>query len=417
MHFLTRGDALHRFGRCALVLLFFWLDVPAHGAMEIEGIQNGTAPASNYDRFDNSSSWIGNPANWPGGAPPNSNPNPWAGVGRDSSLDRWATLISPSFIISANHYCPSVGDTIQFDYTNNPNGPIETRTVTASEWLQVAVPGDTGDVWIGKLNSPITDLPSYPILNLPTQAGDNTPYGGLGISTFGLSTSAPGTATSVRLGRNVINSNSAVYASFDPTFTNVSNAYIYSFDYDSPGVGPDESQVMVGDSGAPSFFLYAGGSPALLGLHWYNTANVISGDTWLTKYVGDIQTGMNQLGNPNNDTVKTVSPLRGDFNLDGKVDDSDILAMEKALANLSQYESQHGMNAAYLDDIGDINGDGKVNNADLRALINMLHNHTESAQSALVPEPASWLLSVLSLLALCLIGRQGRIRLPTFRTS
>ncbi len=37
-------------------------------AMEIQGIVNGTAPASNYDRFDNSSAWIGNPANWAGGA-------------------------------------------------------------------------------------------------------------------------------------------------------------------------------------------------------------------------------------------------------------------------------------------------------------------------------------------------------------
>jgi len=43
----------------------------------------------------------------------------------------------------------------------------------------------------------------------------------------------------------------------------------YEFTYDNPGVGPDESQVMPGDSGGPSFFLYGGASPALVGVHWF----------------------------------------------------------------------------------------------------------------------------------------------------
>ncbi|HEY2826567.1 MAG TPA: hypothetical protein VGJ04_03120 [Pirellulales bacterium] len=337
----------------------------SQAAMEIQGIQNGTAPASNYDRFDNSPSWIGNPANWPGGAPPMAVQNPWMGVGRDATAGRWATLISPSFVVSANHFAPGNGDTIQFFYTNNPSGPVESRTLVASEWLQASVPGDQGDVWIGKLSAPITDMPSYPILSLPGAGSDA--YGGLGISTFGLSSDIPGTATSVRLGRNVIWKGTA--AMYTETAGSSEN-YAYTFSYSNPGVGADESQIMTGDSGGPSFFLYGGGTPALLGLHWFNNdpMDTVSADTWLTNYVTDLQTGMNQLGNAGGEKVKTIAPVPGDFNLDGKRTAADSAAMSAALGNLSKYETTHGMNDAYLNSIGDLNGDGKVDTADYNIL-------------------------------------------------
>ena len=79
--------------------------------------------------------------------------NPWMGVGRDVIAARWGTLISPSFIVSASHYAPNVGDTIQFFYTNSLTGGTESRTVVASESLAGTTPGDQGDVWIGKLSA------------------------------------------------------------------------------------------------------------------------------------------------------------------------------------------------------------------------------------------------------------------------
>jgi hypothetical protein len=384
----------------------------ARGAMEIEGLDNSTAPASNYDRFDNDPGWIGNPANWPGGAPAVNNAYPWQGVGRDSTLDRWGTLISPSFIISANHYPPVNGDTIQFNYNNDPNGPTETRTVIASESLQASVSGDQGDVWIGELNAPITDIASYPILTMPFY----NDYSRLGISTFGISSTFPGTATTVRMGRNVIDSGSAhYYTGFDPSQTGgVSNAYAFQYTYNNTpsnrGVGNDEAQVMPGDSGAPTFFLYGGGTPALLGLHWLEgtdvNGNPLSLDTWVSPYVNDIQTGMNQLealeaavNSPAvGETVKTIKPLLGDFNFDGHVNAADISAMEAALANLNNFESSHGLSSAYVNYIGDLNGDGQVNNADLQVLINDLK--TGHGSFSETPEPGSVVLLGLGGLAL-----------------
>jgi len=339
---------------CCLVFVLAWAS-SGQAAMEIQGIVDGTAPASNYDRFDNSPAWIGNPANWPGGAPAGGASNPWTGVGRDPA-GYWGTLISPSFIVSAYHFHPAIGDTIDFYLNNDPTSTPVVRTVVAAEGLQGSVPGDQGDVWVGKLSSPASGVATYPILKLPTT--DNSAYGGLGISTFGLSSDDNGNATSVRLGRNVITPGSAQFG------------YSYNFSYNNPGVGPDESQVMSGDSGAPSFFLYAGGTPALTGLHWYNNypVDTISGDTSLPSYVSDIQTGMNQLGNPGGETVKTISPVPGDFNFDGRVTSADVPAMAAALANPSNFESTHGLNDSYLNFIGDLNGDGKVDIADYNLL-------------------------------------------------
>lgn len=415
MHNAHRVEVLLRFDLWGTALLglaaMLWTG-GAQAAMEIEGLDNSTAPASNYDRYDNDPAWIGNPANWPGG-PPGTNagaPYVWSGVGRDPN-GYWGTMISPSFIISANHFHPQVGDSIQFNYNNDPSGPSETRTVLAGEWLQTSVSGDQGDVWIGELNSPVSsNVATYPLLTLPLL----TDYNNLGISTFGLSGSFPGNATTVRMGRNVIDAGTAqYYTGFDPSETGgVTNAYAFQYTFNNTmsnrGVGNDEAQVMPGDSGGPTFFLYAGGTPGLLGIHWLEGtagSNPISIDTFAAQYATDIQTGMNQLAAANvgtngsavADTVKTISPLLGDFNLDGHVNAADIAAMEAALTNLKSWESTHGMNDAYLDSIGDLNGDGKVNNADLQQLITLLK--TGGGSVSTVPEPASCVLLGLGVLA------------------
>jgi len=96
--------------------------------------------------------------------------------------------------------------------------------------------------------------------------------------------------------------------------------------------------------------------------------------------------------------------LLGDFNRDGHVDASDILAMEQALTNLNGYEAAKGLTNAQLLAIGDINNDGVVNTADLQALLDLLNSGGGS--STAVPEPASLvLLAAGSLMLMLLRGR------------
>ncbi|HZZ29341.1 MAG TPA: dockerin type I repeat-containing protein [Pirellulales bacterium] len=425
----------------------------ARGAEQIQGIQNSTAPASNYDRFDNSSSFIGNPANWPGGPPVNvpSTPYVWSGVGRTvptsndyingvnasgGYYDYWATMISPSFFVSAYHFHPATGDTVRFYYTNNAGGTsYEDETVTGGQAVEVAFPsaqGAQGDLWIGKLSTPVSsNVATYPILSLPfvSQYGDQS--GGLGVETFGLSdtpdevTYPYGTQATQRLGRNVINSGTAHY--YNSSQVGVANVdhtkggTVYEYSYDNPGVGPDESQVEVGDSGGPSFFLYGGSSPAILGVHWFegssDNVNInVSGDTLVPAYLASstglsgglsyIQAVMNMLGNPNSETVRTESPILGDMNFDGHVDSSDITAMEQALTNLTGYETKFGLNGDYLKFVGDLNHDGVVNNIDLQSLLNILLGGGGSISQ--VPEPGSITLLGLGGLAVLFYVRRRR---------
>ena len=169
-------------------------------------------------------------------------------MGRDTTQGTWATLISPNFVLSADHYHPAIGDTIAFYSSNNPNSTPFTRTIVAGEGCRNRVPGDSSDVWVGKLSAPVSGTASYPILKLPTAVGDNSAYGGLGIETFGLSDGNFATGTAVRLGRNVITPGSATSGS-------------YTFSFDAAGIGPDASQVIAGDSGAPSSSCMAAARP------------------------------------------------------------------------------------------------------------------------------------------------------------
>ncbi len=385
-------------------------------ALQVAGYTAATA--GQYDRFLNDPSFIGNPANWPAGDPTGNNPYPWSGVGRGVD-GRWGTMISPSYFLSASHFAPS--GTLRFYYTNDPNGGFEDHTIVSSV---VRIGGS--DVWLGQLDAPVSSsVAIYPILSL----SNNNKYGGLGIATFGLSDTnngVEGTATTVRLGTNNIDvtspfgnghvvqqqtiapSTGLVYAyDYNPTIPNPNNS--------SQNISqPNESFLNPGDSGGPSFFLYAGASPALVGIHWFASDGnpSFSGDTFVPGYISAIQAAMT------GETLSTVSPILGDFNLNGAVTQDDLTAMLGALTDISSYQTLHGLSNGYLKDIGDFNHDNVVNNADVQGLLDLLAANGAGSGLSLVPEPASVvLLAIGGLAVLWAARRKSRLSTPIWHNT
>jgi len=199
----------------------------------------------------------------------------WSGV-EISGGDGKATLISPSYVISANHNRPGgaspIGTSVSFRPGFNASTPTVSRTISESHRISGT------DIWVGKLDSPI--LPSenitfYPILK---QANLND-YVGMEVFMHGKSND---------VGRNVIES---VQLSTSGSSTNRT----ISTWFDSAAQGgfdPDEARVESGDSGAPTFVVW-NGQLALIGTHWLSLGGGTgSGDTLLDEYVEDINAVM-----------------------------------------------------------------------------------------------------------------------------
>ncbi|MEO6808104.1 MAG: trypsin-like serine protease [Isosphaeraceae bacterium] len=195
----------------------------------------------------------------------------FSGVGNTntSGAGQWATLVSSSYFVSADHLHPAVGSTVTFFENNNPNGPSHTYTVASGQQV------GTSDLFLGKLSTPISALDN--IHPLAIVADNESALTGATINVYGVPN---------RVGLNTING-------FD-TVSNVTGSSAvgraYTYDYDTTnGFGPGEAMVQVGDSGAPSF-VTIGGQLALVGVHWFNydssgLAPAGSGDTYVSRYI------------------------------------------------------------------------------------------------------------------------------------
>ncbi len=213
-------------------------------------------------------------------------PFDWSGVGQAAD-GTWATMISPTYFVSAAHYHPVAGDVVTFHEDNNPSGPMYQATVD-SWYYQGTTNGTVADLWLGKLTAPIPaadHIADYPVLTLP----NNSDYAGDLIYVNG----KPNT-----VGLNNIDSIVTVQepdAPAAPTKLTVA----MQFDYNpAAGQGAEECYLEPGDSGGPDF-VNVNGQLALVGLHYYNGGTpgpedlgMISGSTFVPYYVNQMDANM-----------------------------------------------------------------------------------------------------------------------------
>lgn len=226
---------------------------------------NGTMTIRNYSAASHYRFYTGSDKNFIGTL------YDFSGVGYSSS-GSWATLVSDNYFISAAHLHPGTAQTVTFYTSNDPNGTKYTYTVAGGTRI------GTTDLWIGWFDTTVNpSIERYPILTLP----ENDDYAGLVLYNYGKQDI---------VGRNVIESINTIYCS--PS-TGLTAEYDYD-NHDIPSVGGDETYLIGGDSGAPSFTV-VNANLALVGIHWAHTTSVAvegasSYDTFVPEYVDEINT-------------------------------------------------------------------------------------------------------------------------------
>lgn len=210
----------------------------------------------------------------------------FSGVGRPSNAnDAWATLISPSFFVSAKHWHPAVGDTLRFYYTNNRNGGYEERTVIGGYQpdSDLSTTSVDGDVWIGRLSAPVSSrVAKYALLdNVLNDSLAESNLLGQKMWEFGRNSPLNPSPIREAVGRNTI---SGV------------NRFSVSHGYETIGqygtLGQDEALAIAGDSGSPAF-ITINNQPVLLGARWTGTSSSYNGSVagQINSYISTISGG------------------------------------------------------------------------------------------------------------------------------
>ncbi|MGB0744074.1 MAG: hypothetical protein ACPGSB_06070 [Opitutales bacterium] len=192
-----------------------------------------------------------------------------SGVGR--SGEHWATMISDSYFLSANHYHPGVGSSVTFWESNNFAGPNHSYTVASGQRV-----GST-DLWVGRLAATAAaSIARYAIPVFPSEIS----YLGQTLYNYG---------KDHRVGRNV--SDGIVTIS---TGGSTGRTLVYDYDNnDVPSVGGDETFLQGGDSGS-STFIARDSELFLTGIHWAITNEFpgfegeFSVDSFVPRYINDI---------------------------------------------------------------------------------------------------------------------------------
>ena len=237
---------------------------------------------SRRDRFSNSPAFIGSSFDW-------------SGVGRTSS-GFWGVLISPSFVLSSRHHSPVDGESIRFYHSNNAaDGYVEKSIVSSSVMAN-------SDLILTQLTSATAGVATYAIGNPARNLIGEELY------VWGQAEN-PDFFLNTRLGRNEVLD---IWPNFSspPELVGQGDVFVYDYDTTVTGLGPDEARVSDGDSGGPSFITGQNGLE-LVGIHWFKYdaapgAFAGSGDTLVSSFIADINSGMAVRGSSERVTVAAV---------------------------------------------------------------------------------------------------------------
>jgi hypothetical protein len=260
-------------------LTFFALASFARADLYLQSFQ-----APRHDRFYSGSdkAFIGGDLNF-------------SGVGKTSNDGRWVTMISPSYFLTAAHWPAWTGASVTFYPNNTVNNPL-TYTVASTHYI-TQFDGYDSDLYLGKLTTPIDTLKiaHYPIFSLDSF----DEYLGKEIDVVGTGSASPSRRAD-RVGRNLIDLIGVAPEENDQHQV-VKKTVAMQFDYDIPGLGADETFLISGDSGGPSFVVQDG-ALALVGIHYYNSLDsqhpfppqdgYYSGDSFVPFYIDQLNANM-----------------------------------------------------------------------------------------------------------------------------
>lgn len=269
----------------------------------------------------------------------------WSGVGRipdpSSSGVNWKSvvMISDNYFITATHNSPYRGNDpagpapkVRFYRTTDPNGEFWETEIAAVGNSYVGQRIEQTDLWVGKLAAtPPGWVTRYPLAKRH-EATNYLSYTDNDLFIFGQD--SPRSWTSVRVGRNEVD--------------NIDIAGNLQWDYDvKGGLGADEAETQLGDSGAPSFFT-SNKLPVLAGVHTRENF-----DTGISQNLDDIQSAVGE-------QLSFSTGLIGDLNADFRVNVTD-------LGMLADSYGKQLTGARYNQ--GDLTGDGRVDVFDLTQLV------------------------------------------------
>jgi|GEM_PF-1392576 len=185
----------------------------------------------------------------------------WSGVGQSGLT--WATMVSPTFFLSASHFHAGASSQATF---YDVVGTGHTYTIGGGQQIL------DSDLWLGWLAAPIPEADGI---------SSTAVYGDIGAGFIGCTVIVfgqddPQGEGEQRLGRNVIDGVGTERTLFVPppghTADELDNSQQLMVFSDQPAgestVGGDEMRLWYYDSGGPTFAV-VGGSPSLVGINYF----------------------------------------------------------------------------------------------------------------------------------------------------